>query len=383
MIPRQIPNAPAIFAIVGGGFRAVAFLRVARELPEYFRVCGVVARRAATVRAIEADWNVPTFGTVEELLGNCSPDFVVVAVMPSDAPELITELARRKIPVLTETPPAPDIPSLLPLLDLVQDGALIQVAEQYHLEPLLTSQIAVARSGILGTVGEASVSVCHDYHGMSVLRRILGIGFENATITAHERVAPLVAGPTRAGDPHAEHLLNETHTSARLDFGDRLGCYDFSSDQYRSWLRSHSMLVRGDRGELRDEQVRTLDRNGAPLHRGITRVSAGGAGNHEGLFLRGLTLGDEWTYVNEFAPARLADDELSIAALLVGMSDHVMGGPAVYSLAEAAQDHYLQLAIKRAVVSGETVRTETQPWATSALGRSPRQSRHTIRSERP
>ncbi|WP_104178272.1 hypothetical protein [Cryobacterium sp. Y50] len=63
-------------------------------------------------------------------------------------------------------------------------GALIQVAEQYHLEPMLSSQIAVARSGILGTVREASVSVCHDYHGMSVLRRMLGIGFENATITA-------------------------------------------------------------------------------------------------------------------------------------------------------------------------------------------------------
>ncbi|WP_104137555.1 hypothetical protein [Cryobacterium sp. Y62] len=164
-------------------------------------------------------------------------------------------------------------------------GALIQVAEQYHLEPMLSSQIAVARSGILGTVREASVSVCHDYHGMSVLRRMLGIGFENATITAQERVAPLVAGPTRAGDPQGEHLLTETHSSARLDFGDRLGCYDFSSDQYRSWIRSHSVLVRGERGELRDERgehVRTLDQGDSPLHRRFARVAAGGAGNHEG-----------------------------------------------------------------------------------------------------
>ena len=363
MIPRQTLSAPATLAIVGGGFRTVAFLRVAHELPAHFRVCGVVARRTTAARAIEAEWNVPTFGSVDELLRSCSPDFVVVAVMPSDAPELIAELARRKIPVLTETPPAPAIATLLPLLNLVQAGSSIQVAEQYHLEPLLGSQIAITRSGMLGTVGEASVSVCHDYHGMSVLRRMLGIGFENATITAHERVAPLIAGPTRAGDPQEEHLLNETHTSAWLDFGDRLGSYDFSSDQYRSWIRSHSVLVRGDRGELRDERVRSLDQSGAPLHRSITRVAAGGAGNHEGLFLRGLALGDEWTYVNAFAPARLADDELSIAALLMGMQDYVHGGPEVYSLAEAAQDHYLQLAIKRAVISGEPVRTETQPWA--------------------
>ncbi|WP_146071788.1 MULTISPECIES: hypothetical protein [unclassified Cryobacterium] len=87
--------------------------------------------------------------------------------------------------------------------------------------------------------------------------------------------------------------------------------------------------------------------------------------------------------MNKFTPARLADDELSIAALLAGMSDFVNGGPEIYSLAEAAQDHYLQLAIKHAIASGKRVRTETQPWATSASGRSPRQVRHTIRSVRP
>jgi hypothetical protein len=35
----------------------------------------------------------------------------------------------------------------------------------------------------------------------------------------------------------------------------------------------------------------------------------------------------------------------------------------VYSVAEACQDQYLQLQIRRAVGEGTTVTTTTQPWA--------------------
>ena len=45
------------------------------------------------------------------------------------------------------------------------------------------------------------------------------------------------------------------------------------------------------------------------------------------------------------------------------MRVYVGGGPDVYSLAEASQDNYLQLAIRRAVETGEAVRTEPQPWS--------------------
>ena len=59
----------------------------------------------------------------------------------------------------------------------------------------------------------------------------------------------------------------------------------------------------------------------------------------------------------------LADDELSIAALLDGMATYVRGGAPVYSVAEACQDQYLQLEIRRAIDSGSTISTSTQPWA--------------------
>jgi hypothetical protein len=212
-------------------------------------------------------------------------------------------------------------------------------------------------------VTEAFVSVCHDYHGISLIRRLLGVTFEDAVVTAAQTISRVTAGPGRYGDPPEHRLIEERHVTARLDFGDRVGTYDFSTDQYRSWIRSGQLLVRGDRGELREETVRRIEDFHTPVRMRIERLTAGGPGNHEGLFLRGLTLGHQWLYRNQFAPARLADDELAIASLLDRMGTYVDGGPQVYSLAEASQDHYLQLAIRRAVETGETVRTQPQPWS--------------------
>lgn len=45
------------------------------------------------------------------------------------------------------------------------------------------------------------------------------------------------------------------------------------------------------------------------------------------------------------------------------MAEYVAGGPDFYSIAEAAQDHYISLMIQRALTSQETVHTTVQPWA--------------------
>ena len=45
------------------------------------------------------------------------------------------------------------------------------------------------------------------------------------------------------------------------------------------------------------------------------------------------------------------------------MSEHVAGGPDVCSVADAAQDVYLSLMIRRAIEAGDTVVTDPQGWA--------------------
>jgi hypothetical protein len=64
----------------------------------------------------------------------------------------------------------------------------------------------------------------------------------------------------------------------------------------------------------------------------------------------------------------LSDDEIAIATCLEKMAQHAAGGPYFYSLAEAAQDHYLSLLMNESAKSGEAVRAEKQPWAALETG---------------
>jgi hypothetical protein len=351
------------FAIVGSGWRSAFFLRIARELPDRFRVVGLVTRSEATGQAIRSGWGVPTFPSIDELVQQTVPKFAVVSVPRQVAPELITRLAGHGVPVLTETPPGLDPDAIVPLHRLVAEGAIIQVAEQYHLSPLLSAQLALAHSGKLGEISQVMVAQCHDYHGVSIIRRALGVGFAEARITASTFRSPLVVGPGRSGDPDHESVVEANQITARFEFGDQLGVYDFAPEQYFSWIRANRLLIRGDRGEINDLEVRYLQDFRTPMFHTIRRVDTGEGGNLEGHFLRGLIAGDEWVYRNPFMPGRLTDDELAIAECLARMSAHVDGGPDFYSLAEATQDHYLQLLMQQAVTTGEVVTSTRQPWA--------------------
>ncbi|MHA7181220.1 hypothetical protein ACX80J_14035 [Arthrobacter sp. MDB2-24] len=237
------------------------------------------------------------------------------------------------------------------------------MAEQYHLSPLLRAQLHLAASGRLGRVSQVLVAQCHDYHGVSIMRRALGVGFDAVTITASIFESPLVQGPSRHGDPQQEVVITAEQVSARFDFGDRLGVYDFAAEQYFSWIRANRLLVRGDRGEINDLDVRYLADYRTPVSTSLCRMAAGEGGNLEGFFLRGIMAGTEWVFTNDFMPARLSDDELAIAECLVRMAEHVQGGPDLYSLAEASQDHYLSLLMQEAAATGEPVRSRPQVWS--------------------
>jgi predicted dehydrogenase len=357
--------APIDFAIVGGGWRAEFFLRIARALPERFRISGMVVRDAAKGKAMTDAWGVPTHRDLDALLQAGKPGFVIVSVPQPAAPGIIAELAARNLPILTETPPAPTLAGLLDLWALVGKGAKIQVAEQYIYQPLHAARLALARSGKLGDVSFTHVSSCHGYHGTSLIRHFLGIGFENATVTGRAFESTIVGGPGRAGPPSAEKLGASRQVIAQLDFGNRLGVYDFTGDQYFSWIRSLGVLIRGSRGEIRDTRLRYLVDYLTPIEAELLRQDKGPNGNLEGLWHKGIIAGSEWVYTNPFPYAPLSDDEVAIATTLAGMQRYVETGEDVYSFAEAAQDQLLSLAIDEAVKSGGSVTTTTQPWAKS------------------
>lgn len=352
------------FGIVGSGWRSDFFLRIARELPDRFEVTGLVTRDPETTgRRVQAEWGVAVFAGIDDLVEKTSPDLVVVSVPRIVAPEAIERLVELGVPVFTETPPAIDLAGLTGLYETVAGRGIVQVAEQYHRSPILAAQVAIARSGRLGRVTQAMVAQCHDYHGVSVIRRALAVGAEDVTITASVFESPLVTGPDRGGDPLVEKVVTARQLTARFDFGDRLGVYDFAAEQYFSWIRANRVLIRGERGEINDLAVSYLADFRTPVFTEIDRVSTGIGGNLEGFFLRGLQAAGEWFFENRFMQARLNDDEIAIAGMLVDVAAHIDGGPEVYSLAEASQDLYLSLLMKESAQIGRPVRSERQIWA--------------------
>ena len=342
------------FAIVGTGWRAAFYQRVAAAVPDRFRVTGTISRRVPGTR-----------GTLDELLAD-RPAFVVLAVPWAASAGLLTELADRGVAVLAETPPAPDLEGLRALRRLAGAGGRIQVAEQYRYQPLHAARLALVASGRLGSIGQVQASVAHGYHGIDLMRRFLGIDAEPVTITARRVRSPVVAGPDRAGAPTDERIVEAVQVIATYQFGDddsaRLGILDFTDEQYFSWIRGLRLLVRGERGEIDGHVARWLVDARTPVRLTLERHDTGHDGNLEGLYLEGITAGGEWLYRNPFAPARLTDDEIAVATCLAGMPAAIAGGPDVCSLADAVHDRYLDLLTAEAVETGRPVRAKGHVW---------------------
>ena len=352
------------FGIVGGGWRARFFLRAARALSGQVEAAGLAARRPQRAADLAAQFGVPLYRSVSEMISAEALDFVVTSVSPSANPQILRQLAERDMPVLSETPPADTVAEMRALWALQEPARLrIQVAEQYWRQPHHAARLAFAHSGRLGRVSQVHVSAAHGYHGISLIRRFLGVGGEAPTVSARRFASPIVQGPTRQGPPNAERVTESNQLLAFFDFDDRLGLLDFSSAQYFSWIRGQRLLARGERGEIIDDRAVYLQDYRNPIHVTFTRHSAGPDGNLEGNYLKGIQAGERWWYRNPAMPAELSDDEIAVADLLLRMADYLRGGDDVYTLAEACQDRYLDILAGQAVESGQPIRAQPQPWS--------------------
>lgn len=351
------------FGLVGSGFRAGAFRRVAAALSDRFSLVGVVTRGEERAREIVEGWGAPAYRSIGELLGAQRPDFVVVSVPRTVAVGRLEELAAAGVPVLCETPPAADLAGLLRVTELARAGARIQVAEQYPYQPLHAARLRLTDTGVLGRVSFASVSFSQDYHACAVMRRHLGITGEPAAVRASVVRAKVESGNTRAGDRRVRELVDDVRTVGLLDFGDRLGVYDFAGNQQRSYVRQPLIHLRGSEGECVHDRVHLVRGLDETVTISLRREEDVG-GRH---YLRGISGAGEWLWRNPYPEARLADDEVAMAVCLDKMAAYAAGGPAFYGLPEAAQDCYLSYAVHEAAASGEVVRTEVQPWARDML----------------
>src|SRR4051794_17070047 len=218
------------FAVVGTGWRAAFFWELAAGLDDVECV-GAVTRRPRPLP-------VPAYGSLAGCLSSARPDLVVTAVPWAVTPDVVRESVAAGVPVLAETPPAPDLPGLRRLWQDVGASALVQVAEQYLLMPSHAARLALVRSGAIGTPTQVQVSSTHQYHAVSLVRGYLGAGRGPATVRATAVTAPLVQPLGRDGWTDDPEPRPTTTVLATFDLGDgRSGVYDFTDDQWHNQLR--------------------------------------------------------------------------------------------------------------------------------------------------
>jgi len=346
--------------LVGAGWRTHFFIRIAQMLPERFEIIGGVYRSDKSREQL-LQWGVPALSSQEALIG-LRPDYVILSVNRDSMADLMRLYANHDIPLLIETFPAKSVEELRDIYRDLSD-AKIQVAEQYPFQPLNAARIAVADSGILGDVYQMQSSLPNGYHAVAVQRRLLHAGRRCPLIRANRYLHRMTGGPGRAGDPAEEKLVDVKQTLYQLDYGDRQALNDLEDNQHRSFIRTQHWVLRGQKGELRGEDVLYLKDFLTPCHFTLERVMAGSGPNLEGLYLRGVRGGDHgWYYRNPYMPARLYDDEIAVAACMDRMGTYLETGEEFYPLREEMMDLYLALMIEQAAGEGKTIEVKPQPW---------------------
>lgn len=360
------PGETVRIGLVGAGWRAGLFASVARALPRRFRIVTALTRTPTRAEEFRRRFEIPTTTDADTFLDAGPMDFVLVCVARRATVPWVLRLAARGVPVLVETPLAPDLDGLRRLFAELPTGACVQSAEQYRLQPQHAARLHIACSGLLGPVHSALASAGHDYHGVALLRAALGLGFEEVRVCAATFADPVASSLGRDGWDASPRVRPVERLTARFEAPGRnlLGVSDFSADQYFSPIRSRHVQICAERGEVFDDDVHLLVGPADPVHLHIHRDQTGTDGDLEGSFLRRITLGERIVYSNPFAPARLSDEEIAIAATLSGMTEHVRGGPALYGIADAAEDQYLALLAHDSARDGRPRETDPdRPWA--------------------
>ena len=140
----------ATLGVVGSGWRAEFFVRLAGLLPDRFALVGAAVRRPENAERISAQWGVPAYLSPDELIAKQAPDFVVASVPWDVNPEVVGGLVEAGAHVLSETPPAPDADGLRRLWSRVGASGLVQVAEQYLMLPGHAARRTLVERGTIG-----------------------------------------------------------------------------------------------------------------------------------------------------------------------------------------------------------------------------------------
>ena len=351
---------------IGNGWRTEGYLRVMKQVPEKFEVSGILFRDPVKAAAFDKNYPGKTYTDIDTFLKQ-DHDMIFVLLPREVVLSYVEKVLEAGFPLLLETPPADGVEQLVRVYELNKKyNAKIQVAEQYFLMPYHEAVYKLVDDGVLGEVSNLRIAMCHDYHGISLMRRFLGTGMQPASIIGREYHYPVLDHISRAGlKIGATELKEDARKVAVFQFENgKTGFFDFAGSQYSNYFRTRHMNVQGTHGEINDYDV--VYWNGEmPAYAPMLRQDTGKNLNLGGYFQRGISWNGKFIYENpflSFRDARLKDDEIAMAAMLLGMERLIETGEEIYPLKEALQDTYLYLMMDEAIRLDHEVRTEVMPW---------------------
>lgn len=246
------------FAVIGSGWRARYYLRIAASAVNDFHVSGVLCRSQEKADTLATEFGVFTTCAEQEIVDR-NPDFIVVCVTKSSIAEVALYWRKKGFTVLCETPAGLTEKDLAYATEKLKYPLL--VAEQYPYYETYKKMIEVVNSGKLGTVNAVDVSLAHEYHGASLIRHLLQESPEAGyKLLARQYELPVTKTCDRYHIYEDGEIVKKVRTKAMLEFEDgKIATYDFDSEQYRSLIRHNNIKITGTRGELINEKLWYLD----------------------------------------------------------------------------------------------------------------------------
>ena len=338
--------SPLTYLIVGSGWRAEFYGRIAAAYPDFFRAvyCCRSEEKAALMRAKTGAYAF----TSKEACLTMNPDFVVTAVDKAHSADVAIEWARRGFPVACETPAAPTFEGLRALRSCkLSDGspAKITCMEQYHRYPILMAGLAAIDSGAIGEPYSAYLSAAHDYHGFSLIKKMLKTEGEGYTVRGQKIKSPVIMTDSRNSALYDGALKTADRDILHITFDSgKTAVYDFSGTQYHSFIRSRSLIVRGSRGEWNGRTILGLNPENEPTRTALMPDIPARYRCLDNTSLRDLRK----VWQNELT-LETAQDEFAIASMLLDMREFIAGGPSPYPLISALEDSLFWLKSREAL----------------------------------
>ena len=344
------------------------FVRIAKRYPELFRLNYLLCRTEEKAERIRLEEGIPVTASVQAC-EETHPDFVVVAVSWDNAFSTTKEWLEKGYAVLEETPAATTEEHLEELWSLHKKGARLQIAEQYIRYPLIATGLRAIRQGLLGEPHAVELSLAHDYHGVSLIRNMLNLGLDRpenlrnglpaVRLYGKQYTFPVMETDSRQGPVTDGSVKERIRTRVTLEFeGGKTAFYDFDSVQYHTFIRARHINVQGERGEWNDTFLRYADREFHPVQEQLKPSLSPDYPSLETEELRELCrIWKPEVHMENW------QDEYAIATMMLDMRELIQNGSGGYPLAEALEDDYIWMLMKKAAQHpGQIIESKPHPW---------------------